>query len=57
MTASIASPRAPLSIASSGLIAIALLAFTWQLADGSNEGRAFSYSLASGALFGLLLQR
>nr|WP_288255896.1 YeeE/YedE thiosulfate transporter family protein [uncultured Pseudomonas sp.] len=57
MTASIATPRATLSIATSGLLAIALLAFIWQLADGSNEGRAFSYSLASGALFGLLLQR
>lgn len=39
------------------LLALALLIAAWQLADGSNQGRAFSYSLASGALFGLLLQR
>lgn len=47
----------PLSRGTAILLAIALLAATWHLADGSNQGRAFSYSLASGALFGLLLQR
>src|SRR5690606_16378097 len=39
------------------LIGAALLLAAWQLSDGSNQGRAFSFSLASGALFGLLLQR
>lgn len=57
MTASIVSTRAMLPITLAGLLALALLAFIWQLSDGSNQGRAFSYSLASGALFGLLLQR
>jgi len=57
MTASLSSPRATLPIALSGLLAVALLAAAWQLADGSNQGRAFSFSLLGGALFGLLLQR
>ncbi|ERI51368.1 hypothetical protein N878_22835, partial [Pseudomonas sp. EGD-AK9] len=57
MTASLSSPRATLPIALSGLLAVALLAGAWQLADGSNQGRAFSFSLLGGALFGLLLQR
>ncbi|UFQ95853.1 YeeE/YedE family protein [Pseudomonas wenzhouensis] len=57
MTASIVSTRAMLPITLAGLLALALLAFIWQLSDGSNQGRAFSYSLASGALFGLFLQR
>ncbi|SFP24632.1 hypothetical protein SAMN05216601_107157 [Ectopseudomonas composti] len=57
MTASISSTRAVLPITLAGLLALALLAFIWQLSDGSNQGRAFGYSLASGALFGLLLQR
>jgi uncharacterized membrane protein YedE/YeeE len=57
MTASLSSPRATLPIALSGLLALALLAAAWQLADGSNQGRAFSFSLLGGALFGLLLQR
>lgn len=47
----------PLCRSTALLLALALLAGAWQLADGSNQGRAFSYSLASGALFGLLLQR
>lgn len=37
MTASIATPRATLSIATSGLLTIALLAFIWQLADGRDR--------------------
>lgn len=57
MTASISSNRAALPITLAGLLALALIAFIWQLSDGSNQGRAFGYSLASGALFGLLLQR
>ncbi|MDN5515234.1 MAG: YeeE/YedE family protein [Pseudomonas sp.] len=57
MTASISSNRAVLPITLAGLLALALLAFIWQLSDGSNQGRAFGYSLASGALFGLFLQR
>lgn len=57
MTALITPPSAPLPIATAGLITLALLAAAWQLADGSNQGRAFSFSLLSGALFGLLLQR
>lgn len=57
MTASIVSTRAVLPITLAGLLALALFAFIWQLSDGSNQGRAFSYSLASGALFGLFLQR
>ncbi|MBA1262609.1 YeeE/YedE thiosulfate transporter family protein [Stutzerimonas stutzeri] len=39
------------------LLGAALLLAAWQLADGSHQGRAFSFSLLSGALFGLLLQR
>ncbi|GIZ13223.1 hypothetical protein [Pseudomonas sp. NCCP-436] len=54
MTASITSPRTALPAALAGLLTIVLLAGAWHLADGSNEGRAFSYSLVSGALFGLL---
>ncbi|WP_296231639.1 YeeE/YedE family protein [uncultured Pseudomonas sp.] len=57
MTASIVSTRAVLPITLAGLLALALLVFIWQLSDGSNQGRAFGYSLASGALFGLFLQR
>ncbi|CAD5106462.1 YeeE/YedE family protein [Zestomonas carbonaria] len=38
------------------LIALALLAAAWLLAEGQ-QGRAMSFSLLSGALFGLLLQR
>ena len=48
---------AVLRFSSAGLISIALLLVAWQLADGSAQGRAFSYSLISGAVFGVLLQR
>lgn len=57
MTASISASPARLPLAVATLLSVTLLAAAWQLADGSNQGRAFSFSLLSGALFGLLLQR